>query len=66
MSRRKVWCIAWHEGGGEVGWCAAENQSHAPDENAFNVDTACGLVVTLPMGCEKRVPTCKQCREVKP
>lgn len=68
--RPAVWCVAWTLDDGEKAsarrpkaeWCAhAKDEPH--DEAAFNVPTKCGHWVTLPVGCEKREPTCKWCRK---
>ena len=63
----KVWCVAWLERPqNRVGaplpmqWCATfRGRKHADDE--VNVRTACGFYVVLPVGGEKRRPTCDEC-----
>jgi hypothetical protein len=52
----KVWCVGHKEG-----WCATKDSNRFPDSQD-HIKTACGYVVTLPLGCEYRVPTCPECR----
>lgn len=52
-----VWCVQHREG-----WCAtATGKQHR--EDATNVRTRCLQYVVLPMGSERRVPTCVECIE---
>jgi len=51
-----VWCVGHRDG-----WCATKNGKSFP-ESQDHVKTACGKVVTLPLGCEQRIPTCQECR----
>ena len=52
----RVWCVGHRDG-----WCATDNAKRFRDsENT--VKTACGMVVTMPFGCECRIPTCPECR----
>ena len=53
---RDVWCARHREG-----WCATASGRTFRD-TAINVATRCGHFVVLPGGCERRVPTCKDCR----
>ena len=52
----KVWCVRW-----AGGWCAVKG-NYPPPEGQNNVEAVCVMVVTLPMGTERRVPTCPVCR----
>ncbi len=52
---RERWCVRHRDG-----WCATKT-GKPHKESATNVYTRCGHVVILPMGSEKRVPTCVEC-----
>lgn len=41
-------------------WCAVKG-NRRPNEEDFNVRTLCGFFVILPLGLEKRKPTCPDC-----
>ena len=51
----KHWCVRHNDG-----WCAAMNNVR-PKDAAFNVETACGWYVVLPLGIKLRKPTCPEC-----
>lgn len=46
-----------------TGWCKVKDQKVKPAdlELANDVETACGYVVTLPWGVERRAPDCVEC-----
>ena len=48
-----VWCVRHRDG-----WCACESE---PKEGETNVPTKCDHFIWLPMGFEKREPTCPDC-----
>lgn len=52
----RVWCVKHRDG-----WCAAK-PNRTFGEDAENVATKCNHYVTFPLGCEKREPTCDECR----
>ncbi len=64
--RYKCWCVAWvkRDAAGRVvpgvEWCATKDGREHPDE-ANHAATACGYVVTMPVGSEYREPTCHGC-----
>ena len=51
-----IWCVRHKDG-----WCAVDNRKRFKESDS-SVKTACGMVVTLPLGCEYRIPTCQECR----
>lgn len=58
-------CVQWAERAGfeltgKTLWCRAKNQDLGPDID-WSVETACGYVVTLPWGIERRPATCPDC-----
>lgn len=52
---KKVWCVRHRDG-----WCAVRGNFEFPEE-ITSVETVCLHFVTLPGGCEKRLPDCQQC-----
>lgn len=52
---RKRWCVQHKDG-----WCLTLMGIKFP-ESTWNVETKCGHFVVLPIGCEKRKPTCAEC-----
>ncbi len=55
MTAKKVWCVKAQDG-----WHAAKPNRAWPGEQT-NVATKCGSVIVLPIGCERRFTTCKDC-----
>lgn len=54
-----VWCIKAFDGQ----WCATF-RGHAPSVDARADRTACGTYIySLPVGSERRMPTCPDCRQ---
>lgn len=51
------WCVRHH-----LGWCATKNGRQHRDD-ASSVPTKCDHFVVMPMGSERRVPTCIECIE---
>ena len=64
MSEPKdVWCVQYRsEAGHAKQWCAV-GDNREPEEVEFNVHTTCNHYVILPLGIEKRQPTCGECLE---
>ena len=54
---RDVWCVRHR-----YGWCATKTGKQHRDD-ATNVKTRCDHYVFMPIGSEKRVPTCVECIE---
>jgi hypothetical protein len=50
-----VWCVRHHNG-----WCATL-RSAKPSSDALLDATACGHVVILRLGSERRMPSCPDC-----
>lgn len=49
------WCVRSKDR-----WCASKsNRQHAAE--AVNIATACGYFIVLPLGCERRQPSCAEC-----
>lgn len=51
-----MWCVRHKDG-----WCAANARKRKPNPAAFKIKTRCAHYVTLPLGVEQRLPTCKEC-----
>ncbi len=63
MATGDVWCVGWRmdqSGPTRVGWCATATGRDF-DEGMSQVKTRCDHYISLPLGCEKRVPTCDWC-----
>jgi hypothetical protein len=66
---KQVWCVAWYRKNEQnqysrdpaVEWCAAADQSEEPRDGESVVETACAHYVHLPVGIERREPTCPEC-----
>lgn len=56
--KMKVWCVKHRDG-----WCAVRNNSK-PHEGVSSVPTKCNMFVILPLGIQRRMPTCFDCKKV--
>lgn len=65
-----VWCVAWWPDHlprklrteDTMEWCATF-RGVAPPDSYFSMRTSCGMSVILPVGAEKRTPTCSTCKQ---
>lgn len=57
-SARQVWCVKSREG-----WCAVKDGRRPPEAVAC-VPTKCEHYVILPVGIDRRVPTCRPCADI--
>lgn len=55
----KMWCVK-----NQGGWCIIADGKPFP-ESQDCVETVCGMVIILPWGCEKREPTCDDCKKMR-
>jgi len=55
---KAVWCVRHRNG-----WCAVFD-GRCPSEDAWEVPTKCDHFIHLPWACEKRVPTCEECKKM--
>jgi len=60
------WCVAWKSDreSNDIHWCAVKGRKK-PNADDFSVETRCKHFIVLPLGLEKRQPTCPECQARK-
>lgn len=54
---KRVWCVSHRDG-----WCAMKTQPVGQPQYRDHKPTLCGMVVTLPWGFSRMIPSCEECR----